>query len=125
MRGLGDKRSLLRIDGRRLVTDDLNTVPSIMVENVDIVTGGASAAWGSDAVGGVVNLIIDGDYEGIRLGAEDGISSRADAQQFKVAGKNGTSCAGGRGHFVNGGELAYKKGITRKKAREERQREKK
>src|SRR3546814_5896813 len=74
MRGLGDKRSLLRIDGRRLVTDDLNTVPSIMVENVDIVTGGASAAWGSDAVGGVVNLIIDGDYEGIRLGAEAGIS---------------------------------------------------
>src|SRR3546814_3785147 len=96
MRGLGDKRSLLLIDGRRLVTDDLNTVPSIMAENVDIVTGGASAAWGSDAVGGVVHLIIDGDYEAIRLGAEVGISSRADAQQFQVARKYGTSFDGGR-----------------------------
>src|SRR3546814_3785429 len=53
-------------------------------------------------------------YEGIRLGAEAGISSRADAQQFKVEGKYGTSFAGGRGHFVIGGEFVDNKGIPRR-----------
>ncbi|AXB79958.1 TonB-dependent receptor [Novosphingobium sp. P6W] len=115
IRGLGETRSLVLVDGRRLVSDnDLNTVPSIMVKSVDIVTGGASAAWGSDAVAGVVNMIIDGEYEGVRLGVEGGISSRADAQQFKFEGKYGTSFADGRGHFVIGGEFVDNKGILKK-----------
>lgn len=115
IRGLGETRSLVLVDGRRLVSDnDLNTVPSIMVKSVDIVTGGASAAWGSDAVAGVVNMIIDGEYEGVRVGVEGGISSRADAQQFKFEGKYGTSFADGRGHFVIGGEFVDNKGILKK-----------
>lgn len=115
IRGLGETRSLVLVDGRRLVSDnDLNTVPSIMVKSVDIVTGGASAAWGSDAVAGVVNMIVDGDYEGVRLGAEGGISSRADAGQFRFEGKYGTSFANGRGHFVIGGEFVENNGILRK-----------
>lgn len=115
IRGLGETRSLVLVDGRRLVSEnDLNTVPSIMVKSVDIVTGGASAAWGSDAVAGVVNMIIDGDYEGVRLGAEGGVSSRGDAQQIKFEGKYGTSFAGGRGHFVIGGEYLDNKGILAK-----------
>lgn len=118
IRGLGDKRSLLLLDGRRLVSSDLNTVPSIMIGSVDIVTGGASAAWGSDAVGGVVNLNVDGDFTGVRLGAEAGISSRGDAQQYKVEGKFGVSFAGGRGHFVIGGEYVDNKGIPRRIDRE-------
>jgi iron complex outermembrane receptor protein len=118
IRGLGDKRSLLLLDGRRLVSSDLNTVPSIMIGSVDIVTGGASAAWGSDAVGGIVNLNVDGDYAGVRLGAEAGVSSRGDAQQYKVEGKFGTSFADGRGHFVIGGEFVDNKGIPRRTDRE-------
>ncbi len=118
IRGLGDKRSLLLLDGRRLVSSDLNTVPSIMIDSVDIVTGGASAAWGSDAVGGVVNLNVDGDYAGIRLGAEAGVSSRGDAQQYKIEGKFGTSFADGRGHLVVGGEFVDNKGIPRRIDRE-------
>lgn len=117
IRGLGDKRSLLLLDGRRLVTSDLNTVPSIMIKNVDIVTGGASAAWGSDAVGGVVNLIVDGDYEGLRLGAQAGISSRGDGEQYKVDAKFGTSFADGRGHFVIGGEFVDNRGIAPRTSR--------
>ncbi|MFT4053112.1 MAG: TonB-dependent receptor [Novosphingobium sp.] len=115
IRGLGETRSLVLVDGRRLVSEnDLNTVPSIMVKSVDIVTGGASAAWGSDAVAGVVNMIIDGDYEGVRLGAEGGISSRGDARQIKFEGKYGTSFAEGRGHFVIGGEYVDNDGILKK-----------
>ncbi|NIJ35830.1 outer membrane receptor protein involved in Fe transport [Sphingopyxis panaciterrae] len=117
IRGLGDRRSLILLDGRRLVSDDLNTVPSIMIENVDIVTGGASAAWGSDAVAGVVNMITDGGYEGIRLGAEAGISSRGDARQIRFEGKFGTSFADGRGHFVIGAEYVDNDGIVPKTAR--------
>ncbi|TDW67579.1 TonB-dependent receptor-like protein [Novosphingobium sp. PhB55] len=119
IRGLGETRSLVLVDGRRLVSDnDLNTVPSIMVKSVDIVTGGASAAWGSDAVAGVVNMIVDGDYEGVRLGAEGGISSRGDAGQVRIEGKYGTSFAEGRGHFVIGGEFVDNKGILKKTDRE-------
>jgi len=114
IRGLGDKRSLLLLDGRRLVSSDLNTVPSIMIDNVDIVTGGASAAWGSDAVAGVVNLIADGKFKSLRLGAEAGVSSRGDAQQYKFEGKWGTSFADGRGHLVIGGEFVDNKGIPRR-----------
>lgn len=114
IRGLGAQRSLLLMDGRRLVNDDLNSVPSIMVSSADVVTGGASAAWGSDAVAGVVNLIIDGDYEGVRLGSHIGISSRADAREYRVEGKFGTAFAGGRGHFVVGGEYVDNKGIPKR-----------
>lgn len=117
IRGLGDKRSLLLLDGRRMVNDDLNTVPSIMVRSVDIVTGGASAAWGSDAVAGVVNLLIDDKYQGLRLGAEAGVSSRGDAQQYKFEGKFGTSFADGRGYFVVGGEYVDNDGIAPRTAR--------
>lgn len=115
IRGLGETRSLVLVDGRRLVSDnDLNTVPSIMIKSVDIVTGGASAAWGSDAVAGVVNMLIDSDYDGVRLGAEGGISSRGDAGQVKFEGKYGTAFADGRGHFVIGGEYVNNDGILKK-----------
>lgn len=117
IRGLGDKRSLLLLDGRRLVSSDLNTVPSIMIENVDIVTGGASAAWGSDAVAGVVNLIVDNSYEGIRLGVQAGISSRGDGEQYKIEGKFGTQFADGRGYFVIGGEFVDNRGIAPRTSR--------
>lgn len=118
IRGLGDKRSLLLLDGRRLVNSDLNTVPTIMIDNVDVVTGGASAAWGSDAVAGVVNLHVDSRFSGLRLGGEAGVSSRGDAQQYRVEGKFGTSFADDRGHIVVGGEFVDNKGIPRRIDRE-------
>jgi outer membrane receptor protein involved in Fe transport len=80
LRGLGATRTLVLLDGRRFSSDnDLSTIPSVLVKNIDIVTGGASAAWGSGAVAGVVNIQLDDDLTGVRVGAEGGISTYGDA----------------------------------------------
>jgi outer membrane receptor protein involved in Fe transport len=74
LRGLGSPRTLVLIDGRRMpyggVTNsaaDINQIPTQMVERVDILTGGASAVYGSDAVAGVVNFIMKKDFEGVEI----------------------------------------------------------
>jgi outer membrane receptor protein involved in Fe transport len=79
LRGLGDKRTLVLIDGKRLQPGDpglpvadLNFIPSALVDRVDIVTGGASAVYGSDAVAGVVNFIMKKDFEGLRIDVQYG-----------------------------------------------------
>jgi iron complex outermembrane recepter protein len=80
LRGLGSPRTLVLIDGRRMpyggVTNsaaDLNQIPAAMVERVEVLTGGASAAYGSDAIGGVVNFIMKKDFEGVQFDAMYGI----------------------------------------------------
>jgi iron complex outermembrane recepter protein len=79
LRGLGSARTLVLIDGRRMpyggVTNsaaDLNQIPAAMVERVEILTGGASAVYGSDAIGGVVNFIMKKDFEGVQFDAQYG-----------------------------------------------------
>ena len=79
LRGLGDKRTLVLIDGKRLQPGDpavpvadLNMIPSALVDRVDVVTGGASAVYGSDAVAGVVNFIMKKDFEGLRIDVQYG-----------------------------------------------------
>src|SRR5262245_65804788 len=74
LRGLGSPRTLVLVDGRRLpyggVTNsaaDINTIPTQMIERVDVLTGGASAVYGSDAVAGVVNFIMKKDFEGVEV----------------------------------------------------------
>ncbi len=105
LRGLGINRTLVLLDGRRFSSDnDLNTVPTVLVKSVDIVTGGASAAWGSGAVSGVVNIVLDEGLKGGRLGAQTGISSRGDAAERRFEGAFGADFAGGRGHITIGGE---------------------
>jgi iron complex outermembrane receptor protein len=80
LRGLGSPRTLVLIDGRRMpyggVTNsaaDLNQIPAAMVERVEVLTGGASAAYGSDAIGGVVNFIMKKDFEGVQVDAIYGL----------------------------------------------------
>src|ERR1041384_7913952 len=80
LRGLGPTRTLVLVDGRRMpyggVTNsaaDLNQIPAAMVERVEILTGGASAAYGSDAIGGVVNFIMKKDFEGVQFDAMYGL----------------------------------------------------
>ena len=71
LRGLGDFRTLVLLDGRRLGADsDLNFIPSALVKRVDVLTGGASSVYGSDAVAGVVNFILDKDFTGFKGGVE-------------------------------------------------------
>ena len=80
LRGLGSNRTVVLIDGRRLqagnptsaitaVAADLNFIPTALVERVDVLTGGASAVYGADAVGGVVNFIMNHNVEGVRVDA--------------------------------------------------------
>ena len=118
LRGLGINRTLVLVDGRRVSSDnDLNSIPSVLVKSADVVTGGASAAWGSGAVAGVVNIGIDRYFTGGKLGAEYGISSYDDAEQERFEGAWGTAFANGRGHFVIGGEYLDNEGVIPKVSR--------
>ncbi len=124
LRGLGAQRTLVLVNGRRYVpatvagsgnapgfTVDLNTIPTALVARSEVVTGGASAAYGSDAVAGVVNLILDNELVGMRASAQYGISDQGDNEQFFVSGAYGTEFSEGRGHFIIGGEYADSNGV--------------
>ncbi len=124
LRGLGTQRTLTLIDGRRSVpssdenTFDLNSIPSILVQRSEVVTGGASAAYGADAVAGVVNLILDTRLDGIKAEASYGISEYGDARNLYGAFAAGTGFAEGRGHIVVGAEFADENGTGDYSARD-------
>jgi len=105
-------RTLLLVDGRRFVPTtltgvvDSNVVPSALVERVEVVTGGASAAWGSDAVAGVVNFIFKDKVEGFRAEAQYGLSERGDNEETSVSLAWGTGFAGDRGQVMLAGEYS-------------------
>ncbi|MBP7891454.1 MAG: TonB-dependent receptor, partial [Arenimonas sp.] len=81
LRGLGDERTLILVNGRRIVTNDVNAIPMSMIETVEVLKDGASAIYGSDAVGGVVNFILKSNFDGLDVRADFGISSRHDGQR--------------------------------------------
>lgn len=123
LRGLGGNRTLVLIDGRRVVastvaggsftpanTVDLNLVPSSLLERVEVVTGGASAAYGSDAVAGVTNLIINRNLEGLRSTLQYGVSEVGDNEEYLMSVAYGTRFADGRGRFVAGAEYVDNEG---------------
>src|SRR5688572_3030417 len=90
LRGLGPTRTLVLINGRRFVPatntgrTDLNAIPANLIERIDVVTGGASAVYGSDALSGVVNFVLKDDYEGAEVGSRFGQSERGDGNTFDV-----------------------------------------
>lgn len=101
LRGLGVVRTLTLLDGHRFTgANDLNTVPIALIKRVDVVTGGASAAWGSGAVAGVVNIILDDAFKGLLLGADAGIASRGDAGRQSLQALAGTSLLDDRLHIM-------------------------
>ena len=117
LRNLGEVRTLVLLDGRRSVGStitglvDINTFPQALVKSVEIVTGGASAAYGSDAVAGVVNYVLDKKYEGFKVNADTGITDKGDGFNYSFNAAIGKSFAGGRGHILLSGEYAHKDGI--------------
>ncbi len=112
LRGLGTSRTLTLLNGRRFTgAGDLNTVPQGLIQRVEVVTGGASAAWGSGAVGGVVNIILNDSLEGVTLGIQSGISSRGDQFRFGFDGTFGVKFADGAGHFMIGAQYLNDEGI--------------
>ncbi|HWJ68804.1 MAG TPA: TonB-dependent receptor [Sphingobium sp.] len=123
LRGLGAQRTLVLVDGRRFVastvagggfapsgTVDLNMIPSALIKRTEVVTGGASAAYGSDAVAGVVNLLLDTSFTGVRGSVQNGISEAGDATETFVTLSAGSPFSGGAGHFIIGGEYAQNDG---------------
>ncbi|MFS0773233.1 TonB-dependent receptor plug domain-containing protein [Sphingomonas sp. 1P08PE] len=118
LRGLGANRTLTLVNGRRFVgQNNLNYVPLGLVQRVEVVTGGASAAYGSDAVAGVVNIILKDKVEGLSVGALSGISSRGDGFRYGGDLTWGTSFAGGRGQFLISGEYVNDKLIPSRTSR--------
>ncbi|WHZ19838.1 MAG: TonB-dependent receptor [Rhodanobacteraceae bacterium] len=81
LRGLGTGRTLVLIDGQRMLNADLNLVPQNMVQRIDVLAEGASTTYGSDAVGGVVNILLRHDFDGAEISVNDGISSHGDGQR--------------------------------------------
>jgi outer membrane receptor protein involved in Fe transport len=117
LRALGSIRTLTMVNGRRFVPSastgqvDLNLIPTGLIGRIDVVTGGASAAYGSDAVAGVVNIILDDKLRGFKGDVSYGISERGDAAEKRISLAFGTSFADGRGHIVAGGEYVKSDGI--------------
>jgi outer membrane receptor protein involved in Fe transport len=105
LRGIGSNRTLTLLNGRRIVsgqqtgTVDIAILPTALIERVEVVTGGASAAYGSDAISGVTNFILNTDYEGFRANVQTGQTSRGDHESFQVEFAAGTQI-GQNGHLI-------------------------
>ena len=117
LRSLGNNRTLVLLDGKRSVgsiangTVDINTFPQALVKNVEIVTGGASSVYGSDAVSGVVNFILDRKYTGVKGSVEAGETTYGDDRSWLGTLTIGQPFADGRGHFLINGEMSRRDGI--------------
>ena len=117
MRNLGEGRVLVLLDGRRSVGStiygwvDINTIPQALVDRVEVVTGGASSAYGSDAVSGVVNFILNKKLEGLKIEADSGITTYGDGGNYSASIAGGKSFAGGRGHILLSANIAHQDGI--------------
>jgi len=127
LRGLGTVRTLVLQNGRRIVgasqdgVVDLNMIPPSLVARVEVVTGGASAVYGSDAMAGVVNFVMKDDFEGFEVGGSYGISDEGDAARYNLDMTVGGNFADGRGNIVFHGsyyDRAQVKGAARDHATE-------
>ncbi|MEO8301771.1 MAG: TonB-dependent receptor, partial [Rhizomicrobium sp.] len=110
LRNLGVGRTLVLFDGQRVVSSnllgggvDLATLPVTLIKRVDVVTGGASAAWGSDAVAGVVNLVLDKQFEGFKANLTLGEGTQIAHKKLALEAAWGTQFAGERGHLILSG----------------------
>ena len=124
IRGLGVNRTLTLLDGRRVISQnafggvDVNMFPSEMIKSVETVTGGASAAYGTDAVAGVVNFILDTKFNGLKISGQGGETSRGDGGNWQVSGVFGMNFAGDKGHVLVSGEMFKQDGIFTYKGRD-------
>lgn len=114
LRGLGPNRTLVLIDGRRAqpanasLVIDTNTIPSAAIQSVEIISGGASAVYGADALGGVVNFKLRDDFRGAEIEARGGLSQYGDSEEYRVSSLLGTSL-GRDGNAMLGLEYSERK----------------
>lgn len=107
LRGLGTTRTLVLVNGRRHVTStpgdfnvDVNTIPTDLLERVDVITGGNSAIYGSDAVSGVVNFVLRDNFDGLRIRGQSGVSSEGDRGSYYLSAVGGRNFADNRGNIT-------------------------
>lgn len=118
LRGLGETRTLTLVNGRRFIpanangSVDLTSIPDALIKRVEVITGGASAVYGSDAIAGAVNFILDDSFEGLQMSAQAGISDRGDAASKKIDITFGADIGGGRGNVAISGAWAKQDPIT-------------
>jgi iron complex outermembrane recepter protein len=124
LRNLGETRTLSLLNGHRIVSSDLdggidtNVFPQPLVSRVDVVTGGASAAYGSDALAGVVNFVLDTEFTGVKGEVSSGITTYGDDWTGKSNIAAGMPFAGGRGHIIASYDWAFDPGLFPMSARE-------
>lgn len=112
LRGLGANRNLVLINGRRAMpvnptmVVDTNTIPTSAIARVEVISGGASAVYGADAVGGVVNFILQDDFEGASVDVRAGDTQHGGNQEVRISGLIGANIAGNRGNVMLGFERA-------------------
>jgi outer membrane receptor protein involved in Fe transport len=117
LRGLGSQRNLVLVNGRRFIffdagqVTDINTIPSFLIDSVDVVTGGASAVYGSDALAGVINFRLRNNLEGIIAGAQYNITNEGDGRRSNAYVAIGTQFPDNRGsvtvyaEYLNRGQV--------------------
>ena len=121
LRGLGPTRTLVLLDGKRVINSsittalaapNINNIPNGLISRVDIVTGGASAAYGSDALAGVVNFVLDTEFTGLKGELTGGVTTYGDNRQYLASLTGGAAFGPNqRGHMVVSGELAFNDGV--------------
>lgn len=120
LRGIGSNRNLVLVDGRRATPGnatgvvDITTIPSAAIQRVEIISGGASATYGADAVAGVTNFILKKDFQGLELDGQLGLSQEGDGFEYQVSGIMGTDFDDGRGNIsiamsMNTREASYQR----------------
>ncbi|UAJ09215.1 TonB-dependent receptor domain-containing protein [Glacieibacterium megasporae] len=124
--GLGTQRTLTLVNGRRFVSSntasifgptdsgsqvDLNTIPTNLVERIDIVAVGGAPIYGSDAISGTVNIVLKHDYHGLELDAQQGINNAGDGENHRIRGLAGLNFGGGRGNITVSGEYNQSSGL--------------
>ena len=110
LRGLGPNRSLVLMNGKRtvpinaLMVTDVNSIPSALVQRVETITGGASAVYGADAIGGVTNFILRDNFQGIQLDGQYGTTENGDGAETRMSAVFGANSSDGKGNIAIGAE---------------------
>ena len=117
LRGLGSQRNLIMIDGKRVTPFNFNgrvdtsTIPTALIDRIDIITGGASAVYGSDAISGAINFIMKRNFEGVAIDGNYSQTGESDGKIKDVSVTAGSNVADGRGNFVVGINYAQRDGV--------------
>jgi outer membrane receptor protein involved in Fe transport len=117
LRGLGAQRNLIMINGKRITPYDINgivdtsVIPTALIERIDIITGGASAVYGSDAISGAINFILKDDFEGVELNTDYSVTEEGDGDIYTAALTLGANVADGKGNIVLGINYSDREGV--------------